>query len=357
MKEFRHSGILLAFLALGCASLLMAQSSLRGGDYEWFDDYDDHHHHSSGDSSSMSVIPVSQAADHNAALGSVDRAEAAIWNHLATPAPARQSDLGMWLTPFYEHSSSHDLGADGVTTRRNSGGSGFGMDFDIGNFLVGGAIDTGYRKVTTKSAFATTKNESEFFGFMGYVDWKSGALRLYGAQGISTDFHELKLDMGGARQRKDFVTVSLSGAGFAEYTFSSFVDVAPYAGVRYAFIDTERYRLGGVTYSAKDQLIVRFPVGLKVTRDFNFGGFYLRPGVNCYVEPVCGDTDSKTKIHSRSMGINQTDEARMTDDFYWHATAGVTVGFEAFILSLNYGYHGSSHEKRHGFSISYNMVF
>ena len=193
---------------------------------------------------------------------------------------------------------------------------------------------------------------------MGYGDWQSGALRLYGALGFGYDLHELKMDMGGGYGKgRDFNTLSLSTAFFGEYTFSGIVDVSPYAGIRYAYINSEGCKLGGISFDPKDQHIARFPVGVKVTKDFKIAGFFLRPGVNCYVEPVVGDTDAKTEMHSRSMGINQTDEARMTDDFHWHATAGVTFGFEAFVLSLNYGYHGSGHENKHGFSLSYNMVF
>lgn len=343
-------------LILSAAFLLNAgpANPVPGDNWDNWDNWDDHHY---SDRSSSSA-PVTALALQNTLLGAASRAEASVWEHLDARALGRDGGFGAWLAPHYEHSKTDDLGVDGLTQRRNSGGSGFGLDFDFENgLLVGGAIDMGYSKVTSKfNNITISKQESEFYSVMGYADWQLDAWRFYGGLGLGYGYTELKLDQG-VKSHRDIDSVSLSSAAFAEYTFKLGVDVSPYAGVRYFFQDTEDYRLSGITYRTKEQHIVRFPVGVKVTKEFNAGGFFVRPGINCYVEPVCGDIDAEATMRSRRLGINQTDEARMTDRFHWHATAGVSAGFEAFIFTLSYGYHGTGHEQRHGVSLSYTMLF
>ena len=133
--------------------------------------------------------------------------------------------------------------------------------------------------------------------------------------------------------------------------------MTPYAGVRHAFIDTEAYKIGMVSFDSDPQYIFRFPIGVKVGHLFNCSGFTLRPQANLSIEPVLGDTKVSTKIHSRAIGTSETSKARMTDGFYYDASVGVTAGFYGIALTLAYDFHGSEHETEHGVSLTYNWRF
>ena len=118
---------LLWSVGLLCSAAMLWAGPWGGGssDYDYYDRPD----HS--DSSSSSSAPITALALQNTMFGAASRTEAAVWEHLDARAAGRDGGFGAWLAPYYEHSKTDDLGVDGLTLRRNSGGSGFGLDFDF----------------------------------------------------------------------------------------------------------------------------------------------------------------------------------------------------------------------------------
>ncbi len=282
----------------------------------------------------------------------------------ADGAPASSSGFSTWISPYYRHTHRSGMEADGSVSKEDSGGSGFGLDIPFGNLVIGGAFDAGYTRSTYTYHETSMKNDSDYFGITMYADWAKDRLRVYGGLGFSYDEHDFTFEQKDYESRimykksTDSSTYALTWALIGEYkVIDSAVYVTPYAGVRHAFIDSEDYKIGKVNFDSDTQNIFRFPLGVKVGRLFNFSGFTLRPQANLSVEPVVGDTKSNTKIHSRAVGTSETTKARMTDDFYYDASIGVTAGFYGIALTLAYDFHGSEHETEHGVSLTYNWRF
>lgn len=314
-----------------------------------------------------------QATLSATAMSSINAAQKSLMHKLDDRAAERaaaegtadsKSGLSTWISPFYRHTHRSDMEANGGVSKEDSGGSGFGLDIPFGNLVIGGAFDAGYTRSTYTYKDATTKNDSDFFGITMYADWAKDKLRVYGGLGFSLDEHDFTFEQKDYEYRvrykksSDSNTYALTWAVIGEYkVYDKAVYITPYAGVRHAFIDTESYRIGMVSFDSDAQNIFRFPLGVKVGQLYNFSGFSLRPQANFSVEPVVGDTKSETKIHSRALGTSETSKARMTDDFYYDASIGVTAGFYGIALTLAYDFHGSEHETEHGVSLTYNWRF
>ncbi len=279
-------------------------------------------------------------------------------------AAASTNGMSAWLAPYYRHTHRSGMEADGSVSMAVSGGSGFGLDIPFGNLVIGGAFDAGYTRSTYTYHDTTTKNDSDYFGITLYADWAKDKLRVYGGLGFSYDEHDFTFEQKDYEYRirykksTDSNTYALTWALIGEYkVYDKAVYVTPYLGVRHAFIDTESYKIGMVSFDSDSQNIFRFPLGVKVGHLYNFSGFTLRPQANFSIEPVVGDTKSNTKIHSRAVGTSETSKARMTDDLYYDASIGVTAGFYGIALTLAYDFHGSAHETEHGVSLTYNWRF
>jgi outer membrane autotransporter protein len=269
---------------------------------------------------------------------------------------------GLWVGPFFQHSSVHGMGASGSTERHNSGGSAFGLDLLLGEVLLGGSFDTGESKATYHDRYVSSEDESDFYGLTLYADWQHEQLRIYTGLGYAKYEHDTKsravIDSWGFYQKAELDTTALTAALIVEYTFpGEIVDVKPYAGVKYALVDTDSWRMGELKCRTEKLDSVRFPVGVEFSHTFWRNGFSLQPLLNFGVEPVCGDRVSEATVYSRSLGIDETAEARVTDGFYWNAFAGISAGWESVGFTLGYGFQMSSHEKTHGVTFGFDWHF
>ncbi|HPY89453.1 MAG TPA: autotransporter outer membrane beta-barrel domain-containing protein [Lentisphaeria bacterium] len=275
---------------------------------------------------------------------------------------ASQDVWGLWVGSTFRHSSIHGMGASGSTERYNAGGSAFGLDVLLGEVLLGGCFDAGDSKSTYHDRYVSSWDESEFYGLTLYADWQHEQLRIYSGLGYSKYEHDTKtkavLDSWRVYQKAELDTTATTAALIVEYTFpGEIVDIKPYAGIKYAQIDTDTLRMGELKCRTEKQDVVRFPVGVEFSHTFWRDGFSIQPLLNFGVEPVCGDRVTEAHIYSQSLGTDETANARVTDGFYWNAFVGVSAGWESVGFTLGYGFQASSHEKEHGVSFGFNWHF
>jgi len=358
MFQSKFVRVVLLMAMLGFGSLVYAQSV--PGDIPDPDPVSyDPHHHSSEASDEMSI----NASMQNSSYISLGYAQRAVLKQLSDRRQAADGvaggSLGMtpWIAPYYYHTRRNDMGADGSVVKSDAGGSSFGFDWAFGDLLVGGAFDKGYSKTKYKHETISSEDEGDFYSFMGYADWERDKLRIYGAMGFAFDSHDIEFKNNGVRVDKDDAdTYAISSALICEYKlFDEAVYVKPYAGIRHAYINSDSYKIAGTSYNNRHQNIFRFPVGVKVGQDFNFSGILIRPLVNIGMEPVRGNTKSKTTVSS--VGTKETSKANMCDEFYWNASAGVTCTFYGISCTLAYEFQGSGHDNEHGVTFSYNWRF
>lgn len=362
-SKFERMFALALVLCMGISMISFAQSS---GDYDDWDEPDDPHQHEHESVMVGAAVPANiQTSNYLAAdafikntLRQLDvrknkKEEVAEGEEAVTEA---MGNWNTWIAPYYRHSHISGLGESGATSRNNGGGSAFGADFGFGDLIIGGSFDAGHSKSTYKNGDVTSHEDSDFTAISIYGDWANDVLRIYGGIGYSYDSRDMKVKSAAFSKSAHTGTRSFNSAVICEYTvYDKAVYVAPYAGVRHAFIDTAAYHFGGTRYHSDTLNVFRFPVGIKVGQDYNFSGFYIRPNVNLYVEPVVGDTETKTKV--RTGGVSNVSKARMTDEFFWNASVGVTTGIYGISFTLSYDFQGSEHEKEHGLSLSYNWCF
>jgi outer membrane autotransporter protein len=360
MFKSKLARTVLVVAMLGLGGLAYAQSV--PGDIADPGSYDPHHHSSSEASDEMSI----NASMQNSSYISLGYAQRAVLKQLSDRRDAvrggegvASGSMGMtpWIAPYYYHTRRNDMGPDGSVVKSDAGGSSFGLDWAFGDLLVGGAFDKGYSKTKYSHDAVSSEDEGDFYSFMGYADWERDKLRIYGALGFAFDSHDIEFKNNGARVDKaDADTYAISSALICEYKlYDEAVYVKPYAGIRHAYINSESYKIAGTSYNNGHQNIFRFPVGVKVGHDFNFSGIIVRPLVNIGMEPVRGNTKSKTTV--RSVGTKETSKADMCDEFYWNASAGVTCNFYGISCTLAYEFQGSGHDNEHGVSFSYNWRF
>ena len=367
LKKCVRLSVIAAF-ALGTGTAMAAEGCECNPDYDFEYCRDNPEDPMCDCNCDTAFVASAQSASYNAVIN----AQQAMFNHLDDRRSALQEASGVeggspsqgswsgWFSPYYRHSHRHNMEADGSTTKNDAGGGSFGADFVWGDMVIGAGFDKGYTKSKYYYRDVYAENESEFYGISMYGDWSRDKLRLYGGIGFSLDEHDLKVENSGVKlDDADYDTYALTTAFICEYSvYDKEVYVTPYAGLRYAFISTENYKFNNLRYDSDNQDIFRFPVGLKVGRNFRYsGGFFIRPQCNVCIEPVCGERNATTKIHSRSLGTRETAQARMTDDLYWDTSIGVTAGIYGISFTLAYDFHGSSHEKEHGVVFSYNWCF
>ena len=361
MFKSKLARTVLVMAMLGLGSLALGQSHLSGWGIK---DIPIGHHH--GSSEVVRDDLSSNASLQNATYISLGYAQHAVLKQLSDRREtakggdgAASGSLGMtpWIAPYYYHTRRNDMGEDGSVVKNDAGGSSFGFDWAFGDLLVGGAFDKGYSKTKYTHDNLEFKDDGDFYSFMGYADWERDRLRIYGALGFAFDSHDMKYKQDGRLfDKADADTYAISSALICEYKlYDEAVYVKPYAGIRHAFINSDSYKIGTVRYNPENQNIFRFPVGVKVGRDFNFSGLIVRPLFNIGMEPVRGNTKSKSTV--RSVGTKETSKANMCDEFYWNASAGVTCNFYGISCTLAYEFQGSGHDKEHGVSFSYNWLF
>lgn len=259
----------------------------------------------------------------------------------------------IWFTPSFNHSTGYSN-----TYRKNSSDSSIGFDFGWGDLLVGAAFDGGHSKTTYHSRNYSSKDESDFYGLTLYADWKRDQLRIYGGLGLYRDEHDLEMNNIGDRLKSTNDTNIYAATLLAEYSFEGdVINVRPYTGIRYSFIDTDSYRVArGVVCSTDNQNIVRFPVGVKFDHSFKpFEGFEIKPIIDLSVQAACGDTKADAKL--RSFGSKSSVESRVVDDCTYKAFLGTTAGWEGFKVVLGYLYEGSKNENTHGVTCGLELHF
>ncbi len=289
------------------------------------------------------------------ALQNADSAEGEVKKHL--DKRQNNEDTAVWIAPFFRHSSTRGLG-DGIHSRSNSTGSAFGIDFPIGNLVLGTSFSGGHSKSTYRDKNSSSDEKTDFFGLTLYADWQAEELRIYGGAGYFRDEHDLKIRNMLERHSSSSDTNTYSAFAFAEYTMEAkTLNIRPYIGVRYALVDSDSYRVAtGVTCESDKQNVVRFPVGIKFDKSFDcWSGFSICPVLDLCLEPACGDTKVETKL--RTNGYSTSEKSRVLDALTYSAFLGMKADWGSIEFLLGYGFQGSSHEKTHGVTCGFNWEF
>lgn len=289
---------------------------------------------------------------------------------ISVPSFSRQAGLsaggnghsfGVWATPLFRSTEidGQKAGSFKYGVDSDLWGGAIGADVTDGNFRLGVALNVGGGDAKSTGDLYKTKNDFDFWGATMYAGYRLNNLGLsadLGYSAVSSDIKQdmnLNLDMGGQLQSK--VDADVYSAGLkAEYVIPTpYLDITPSLGVRYNAYRQGRYNVDGA-YGAvfnmdkADMDTWTFPIGVKLSRDFNTAGWSVRPEVNLAFIPAAGDTDLDSKARIPGLGVAPASlTGHVFDDWTGEAGVGLAVAKENISLGLNYDFQGSENRKSH----------
>ncbi len=280
-----------------------------------------------------------------------------------TQATAQSNKLTVWVQPVFsrQSSSSLDAGNTEYGIKTNLRGGVAGLDVSLGdNFIQGAAITVGSGNSSSKN-IKSVSGDFDYYGF-----------NLYGA--YVNDEIKLSYDLGYTKVSNDATaynslgkftsdidtkvfTLGIKGA----YTFNtSYVDITPHLGVRYAKYDSDDYTATSGLYSVNNEgassSLVSFPVGVSFSKDISLSSWTVVPTVNLEVIPVTGDKDVDTK--SAFDGVVTSVNTKLHDGINYSTFVGLdTLYGENFSLGISYNYTGSKNVDDHSVNASVRYTF
>ena len=280
-----------------------------------------------------------------------------------TQATAQSNKLTVWVQPVFSRQSSSSLDAGnteyGIKTNLHGGVAGLDVTLSD-NFVQGAAITVGSGNSSSKN-IKSVSGDFDYYGF-----------NLYGA--YVNDEMKLSYDLGYTKVSNDATaynslgkftsdidtkvfTLGIKGA----YTFNtSYVDITPHLGVRYAKYDSDDYTATSGLYSVNNEgassSLVSFPVGVSFSKDISLSSWTVVPTVNLEVIPVTGDKDVDTK--SAFDGVVTSVNTKLHDGINYSTFVGLDALYgENFSLGINYNYTGSKNVDDHSVNASLRYTF
>jgi len=264
-----------------------------------------------------------------------------------------------WAAPMYGNLYASGMNVAGSSVRGQFGGLALGVDTEGGQFLggnmrFGAAINGGGGQSETKGTATSTKNDYDFGGLNLYAGWNKGALNVIGSVGYGYGNHDVEMGMAPGMKmssaKADIDTTVFTADLRAEYQLkTNWLDVLPHAGIRYTALRTDAHdlKVGGSvlnSVASDTQNIVQFPIGVTLSKDFDFSGWNVKPMADISVIPAAGEKKAFTKMNFSGMDAWDSVNSRIMDSTSWSGTIGVQAEKGNFSLGLNYGVQASSNE-------------
>ncbi|MBQ9104937.1 MAG: autotransporter outer membrane beta-barrel domain-containing protein, partial [Mailhella sp.] len=335
------------------------------------------------DSAAVSMVnEASQAAAtvgvQNTALRLSDAASQNVLHHMSLGHYGNTHSVtdglfDFWATPMYGNTYMSGMGGhSGQGVRGQYGGLALGMDAKVAEFCQGVMRDGvafigGGGKAESRGTVTDAENSYGFGGLNIYAAWQRERVNIIGSLGYGFGSHDVKMGLPSSMQmgraKAELDTHAFTADLRAEYVIPThYVDFLPHVGVRYTHLHTEGYdlKVNGAKINSVDsdnQDIVQFPVGLTMTKDFDWNDWTLKPYADVSYIPVVGDHKTKSKV--RYSGIDAVDNtsARIMDDDSWAAMVGLVTEHENIAVGLNYTIQTSSHETDQGVNLTLGWKF
>lgn len=308
-----------------------------------------------------SVSSAKLASDST--VSAIDSRLAATGVNTSAQAKAQSNRLTVWVQPVFSHQSSDSLDA-GVTDygiKTNLRGGVAGLDVTLGeNFTQGVAISVGSGTSSSKN-IDSVSGDFDYYGFNLYGAYVNNALKLsydLGYTKVSNDATAYNA-LGKFTSDVDtkVFTLGIKGA----YTFNtSFMDITPHVGVRYAKYDTDDYTATSGNYLINNEgassSLVSFPVGVSFSKDISLTSWTVVPTVNLEVIPVAGDKDVDTR--SSFDGVTTSVNTKLHDGINYSTFVGLDALYgDSLSVGINYNYTGSKNVDDHSVNASLRYTF
>lgn len=276
----------------------------------------------------------------------------------------------LWITPIFQSTNGFGMTAGNwdMDFSGNLGGIALGCDYTFASALrLGASLNMGGGYARGSGELAGTTNSMGFWGLGAYAGWQAGKLGLSADVAYTSAYNSLKQGLPQGMEmrplKSDVTSRALSAGLRAEYRIPTpWLEVAPHAGVRYLYLQTDGYdvKSGGTVLEGDPmrQNIWTFPVGVSLSRDVELsGGWHCRPVLDLSVIPAAGDMDAKGNVRFTGTGIDSDLETQIMDHVTWRGALGVEFSGGDLALGLNYSFQGGMKTTAHGVTASFSYQF
>jgi hypothetical protein len=278
---------------------------------------------------------------------------------------AAGSGAAIWFMPLYQKQSADGMKAGQYRTdwKSDLGGVAIGADYTFASAVRAGlALNVGGGSAKGRGDLASTSNSFDFWGIGAYAGFSRNNFGFgadFGYTATSNDVEQTlhpALLMGG-NLKSDISAYALSFGLKGEYLFETgFMDIAPYAGLRFTNLRTGSYdaKAGALTVFTSDsvnQNVWTFPVGVVFSKIVETGnGWYFKPSLDLSIIPAAGDVeyDSVTHFTGVAGGQELASPTRIMDRVTYQGGLGVDFGSGNLNLGLNYTLQLSNRATNHG---------
>ncbi len=233
------------------------------------------------------------------------------------------SKLAPWIQGVY--SKTHN--SQGIGFNAYSQGFAFGADTDLNDDWT---VGLGYAYTATDIKDSVRKTQAYGDNVFAYAQYKPSDWYVNGVLNYGHTNYKEKSALVGA----DYSIDTYGAQVMAGYEWNILNN---YAGVRYTYIDMDKYTNGVTEIDTKDAQVATAVIGTKVSKDFTFGK-------NAILTPefrVAGTYDFKSDNSSTNVGIVGTQSMYTVNGKRLSRAAvetgvGLTAAIDNWELSLNY---------------------
>ena len=290
---------------------------------------------------------------------------AAYSGDISSSGGAYNHGFGLWVTPVYQDTRITDLRAGNFETGYDGRfyGAVIGADYTTRNKMrFGLAVNFGKGEVDSRGAFNPTENDFKYAGVSLYGGWNIGNVTISGDVAYTRNSNDIVQSIPTSMLYPDIYTdadADIWAVGVkGQYRFATpYVDITPYAAVRYMYLTTDDYMVytntyyspgstGNVFYVEKDrQHIWRAPIGVQLAKVFSLPDqFRIIPSVDVGVVFSGGNLDATSITHIPGVvAASVTTTEDVIDRVTFDGRVGLEMIWRNLAFALNYNLQASQH--------------